>query len=129
MQRHKIGTVSFAAMYDICELLRVRVDSVSTPVAYASVGNDLNGVPIEAGYGQAMWTWDVLPQDDYDRLLELQGDTPGASVYVRSSKKAGASGIEFANFTAIAKRPEFEGRDGLICHNVKLELIKMVEVP
>lgn len=113
-------------MLEICNLLRVRVDPISTPVAFQEVGTDLNGVPIEAGFGACTWTWDVLPQDDYDRLLELQGDVAGAPLYIHTSMKAGASGIEFNTYLAVAKRPAYENRDGLVCNNVTIEFQRLI---
>lgn len=127
MQRHKIGSYAggAAGMLEICDLLRMRVDPVSTPVAFQEVGVDLNGVPIEAGFGACAWKWDVLPQDDFDRLLELQGDVAGAPLYIHTSNIAGASGIEFSTYSAVAKRPTCE-RDGLLCNNVVMEFQRLI---
>jgi len=125
MERHKLGT-SLGTLKPICELIRVGKDPVSTPVIFQTVGTDLNGIPIEAGFGSAVWTWDTLPQEDYDFLLELQGDVPGVAMEVYTSKRSGASGIDFDNFACIMGRPVMESREGLICRNVKIEFTRMI---
>lgn len=125
MNRHKLGT-TLGTMHAICDLLQVGIDPVSTAVEYETVGDDLNGVPIESGFGVATWEWDVLAQEDFDNLLTMQGDVAGATMYVHTSKHDGASGIEFANYACIAKRPTFERREGLLCYGVKIEFVQMV---
>lgn len=125
MQRHMIGT-ALATRKGACDLLRIGIDPISTPVEYTEVGSDLNGIPIEAGFGTTVWTWDVMTQEDYDVLLQLQGDTAGATMYIRTTKRAGTSGITFANFQGIAKRPVFDHREGLLCYGVKIEFVQLV---
>mgnify|MGYP001178120661 CR=1 FL=1 len=127
MERHRLG-FTLGTMKTIDQIIHLGVDPISVPVTYAEVGQDLSAVPIEAGFGSAKWSWVSMAQADYDLLLDLQTNVPGIAVYVRTSKKSGASGIDFANFTAIAKRPNAEERVGLLCKNVTLEFIKMTEL-
>lgn len=125
MQRHKLGLAA-GTKKDVCNLLQAGVDPVSTPVEFETVGTDLDGVPIEAGFGAAVWEWEVLTQEDFDNLMTLQGDVPGKTMYVRTSKHDGAKGIEFGDYAVIAKRPTFDRREGLLCYGVKIEFVQMV---
>lgn len=130
MNRHKIGTSAggVAGMQFAQDLISTHEEPRSTPVEYQAVGADLNGAPIEAGFGSTSWTWRVMPQSDFDTLLELQGDTPSASMYVRTAKRSGASGIDFANYSCIVARPVFGSRDGLLCYDVAISIGMMTAV-
>lgn len=125
MERHKIGLTA-GTLKDMCTLVNVGIDPVSTPVEFETVGDDLNGIPIEAGFGTTAWEWEMLPQRDYDLLLELQGDVSGKAMYIHTAKRSGASGIEFATYACIAKRPVFERREQLICYGVRMEFVQLV---
>lgn len=125
MPRHKIGLTA-VTMQNMCDLIKAGRDPVSTPVEFETVGDDLNGVPIEAGFGTAAWEWDVLSQEDYDFILELQGDVPGRAMYIYTTKRNGASGIDFDTYACIAKRPTFERREEFLCYGVRIEFVQLV---
>ena len=108
------------------DLISTHEEPKSEPVAYASPGNDLDGTPIESGLGFAVWHFSVMPQADYDTLLDLQGDVPGVRMYVRTSKRNGASGIDFENYSAIVGRPAFASREGLLVYDVTIPLTLMI---
>lgn len=125
MERHKLGTQAggVAGMADVCKY--VRGNPKSSPVTYEEVGIDLTGQPIEAGLGSCAWVWDVLPQKEYDLLLAFQGDQAGRSVYLRTSLRGGASGVDFADFLGVMKRPTFSERTQLLCYEVSIEFVQM----
>jgi hypothetical protein len=130
MERHALGTFAggVSGMKAMCDLFSSGAEPTSLPVTYETVGVDLNAKPIEAGFGSTVLSWTVLAQSDYDYILGLQGDTPGSEMYVRAQKRNGASGIEFANFRCVAYRPIFEEREGLLCRNVTMQLMQMLEI-
>lgn len=125
MQRHKLGLTAGTTV-PMCDWFKTGAEPTSTPVEYETTGEDLDGVPIESGFGTTTWSWDLLPQEDYYFLLEQQGDVPGKTMYLHTSKRSGAAGIEFGDYEAIAKRPTFERREGLICYGVTMEFAQMV---
>lgn len=131
MERHKLGLYSdgLANMLEICELMKNAGEPTADPVSYEQLGEDLNGVPIEVGFGHTELSWRVMPQSDYDFLLEWQGDVPGTEVYARTQQRSGASGIDFGNYSAIAGRPTFGSREGLTVYDVRLPLTVMVLIP
>lgn len=130
MKRHRIGTYAggTAGMLFLSDMLSICEDPTADPVMYAQVGVDLNGTPIEAGWGQTEWSWRVMPQSDFDRLLDLQGNTTGTTMYVRTQKRSGASGIDFANYSAMVGRPAFGSRAELLCYDVRIPITMMLEV-
>ena len=111
-----------------CELISTQEEPVSEPVAYEAVGSTLDGIPIEAGFGATSWRWSVMPQADFDRLLDTQGDAPGTAMLVRTAKRNGASGIDFANYNCIVGRPVFQTRERLVCYEVTMPIFQMVVV-
>lgn len=128
MQRHKLATLAqgVAGMHDICNLLNVGIDPVSTFQEYTEViGNDLNGAPIEAGLPQATWAWDVMSQSDFQYLLNFIGATGSGSVYVRTRNNSGESGYDFANYLAVMTRPVAEEREGLLMRGVTVTFLQM----
>ncbi len=128
MERHQLGPYAggVAGMKPLCGILASGQEPQSTPVTYDEIGVDLTGVPIEAGLGHTTLEWvEPLPQSDYQFLLDLQGDAPGARLYARAQERHGASGIDFANYLVVAKRPTFERRDQLYCYGVQMELVAM----
>ena len=125
MERHKLGLTALTKR-PICEILIRAGEPKSSPVAYEIVGADLDGVPIESGFGVTTWEWPEMSQEDYDLLLELQGDVPGKTVYLHTTKRSGASGIDFGDYQAIAGRPTFESRERLICYGVQMPFTQMV---
>lgn len=131
MERHLIGTYAggIAGMQAFCDILSAGIDPQSDPVSYEVVGTDLTGAPIEAGFGSTELRWEILSQADYDLLLDLQGDVPGAAMYARAQKRNGASGIDFANYSVMAGRPVFDSRDYLNVRGVRIPLTMMVEIP
>lgn len=131
MQRHKIGTYAggVAAMKSICDLLEVGIDPQSTFKEYSeTVGNDLTGAPIEAGFPTASWTWDVMPQKDFDRLLGLVSNGASAQVIIRTRNNSGTSGYDFDNFSAIMNRPKAGIRDGLVLKNITVDFSMLVAI-
>jgi hypothetical protein len=130
MERHMWGSYAggVAGMRPFCEILKIGIDPASEPVTYQTVGFDLDGAPIEAGFGRTELTWGSLSQEDYGFLLDYQGDVPGTEMYVRAQKRNGVSGIEFANYTAMVGRPTFDSREALVVHNVRIPLTMMVEL-
>lgn len=129
MQRHKIALYAsgVAGLKDICTLLNVGADPVSTFQEYAEIiGNDLNGQPIEAGLPQATWTWALMPQADFEYLLAFTN----AHVYIRTRNNSGASGFDFANYSCYASRPvgEFSEETPLIRTNVSITFVALVAV-
>lgn len=130
MNRHKIGTVAggMAGLQFVSDIISTCEEPKSDPVSFEQIGTDLNGMPIEAGFGSAVWNFSVMPQADYDYLLELQGNTPAATMIVHTAKKSGASGIDFANYTAVVGRPTFARRVGLLCYDVTIPLTNLVPI-
>lgn len=129
MQRHKIGLYAsgVAGMKDICELLHIGADPISTFQEYTEIiGNDLNGQPIEAGLPQATWTWALMPQKDFEYLL----DFTNAHCYIRTRNNSGASGFDFDNYSCYASRPvgEFSEETPLIRTNVSITFVALVVV-
>lgn len=129
MERHKLGTYAggVAGLQAICDIMGGG-EPTSTPVIYESIGTDLNGIAIEAGFGSTTLHWDYLIQPDYQFLLELQGDVPSNPMTARAPKRSGASGIDFANYSCVAARPTFERRDGIVCYGVAMPLTMMLEI-
>ena len=128
MQRHKIGTQAggVAGMQDICTLLSVGVDPESDYQEYADVvGTDLNGAPIEAGFPQTSWRWSMMPQADFQYLLDFVASTGNGNVYIRTRKNSGASGFDFADYLAVVKRPKSGTRQGLLVRDVLLEFVML----
>lgn len=131
MQRHKIGTYAggVAGMNSICDLLQIGIDPDSKFREYAEVvGTDLTGAPVEAGFPTATWTWDVMPQADFDRLLGLVSNGASAQVTIRTRNNSGASGFDFDNYTAVMQRPKAGIRDGLVLRNVTVDFSMLVAV-
>jgi hypothetical protein len=128
MQRYMLGTQAqgVAGMKSFCDLLQYNSEPTSGPVEYDTIDDDLTSVPIEAGFGHLVLAWTDLTQEDYNRLLDLQGDNSGACMYARLPSRSGTTGIDFANYSVMAKRPVFESRDGLMCRNVTMELVRIV---
>lgn len=129
MQRHKIGLYSsgVSAMESICDLLEIGADPITTFQEFAAaVGNDLNGQPIEAGLPVATWTWDVMPQKDFDRLLVFANQR----VYIRTRNNSGASGFDFANYAGYCSRATGEPDPSypLARQNVSLSFVALVVV-
>lgn len=126
MERHKLGTAigGVAGLKDICNLLDVGVDPTSTYLEYAEIpGPDLTGTPIEAGLPRATWTWPVMSQTDFNRLLAYRGD-----VCIHTRQNTGTSGYDFDNFTAVMGRPTAGSREGLLCRNVTCEFYALVAI-
>lgn len=126
MERHQIATQSegVSKLTDMCTLLAVHVDPVSTYLEYSeSPGVDLTGTPIEAGLPRATWTWSVMSQADFEILRGYQGD-----VYIHTRQNSGTSGYDFDTFTAVMSRPTAASRDGLLVHNVTCEFLALVAV-
>jgi len=126
MQRHKIGlyTGGVSGMKPICDILQIGIDPISTFQEYTDiVGVDLNGQPIEAGFATATWTWEIMPQSDFDRLLEFAN----ARVVIRTRHNSGASGFDFGNYYAYCSRPTAEV-DGLIRRGVEMKFIALIPV-
>lgn len=131
MQRHLIGTQAggVAAMKSICNLLEIGIDPISTFQEFTeTVGVDLNGAPIEAGFATAQWTWEIMPQKDFDRLLGLVSNGASADVTIRTRNNSGASGFDFSNYTAIMQRPKVGTRAGLLMRNITVEFTTLVVV-
>lgn len=130
MQRHKIGTYAggVAGLQDICEIINLGIDPQSDPVNYESFGVDLDGKPIESGFGSTEWRWDVMSQADYEFLLSEQGDTTGTLMTIHTQKRNGASGIEFDNYYAIVGRPTFGRREGLVVYDVRIPMTRLVAI-
>lgn len=125
MERHKLGTSAggVAGMKDICHLLDVGVDPVPTFQEYSEiVGTDFNNVPIEAGFARASWTWDVISQTDFNRLLDFTTNGFG-NVYLRTRNNSGASGFDFADYSAVMTRPKASSQQGLLARNVVVEFV------
>ena len=129
MQRHKLGTLAggIAGLEDICSLLAIGVDPDSDPVNYDVVGTDLTGAPIEAGFGTTAWRWSVMPQSDYQYLLDFIAATGSGNVTIRTKKQTGASGYDFGNYTAVMKRPT-ANQEGLLQRNVVVEFVHLVAI-
>lgn len=128
MIRHKLGTYAggVAGMLGICDVLSIHSDPDSTFKEYSSVvADDLNGKPIEAGFPTATWTWPVMPQADFDRLLDYLGGASSVSVYIRTRNNSGASGFDFANYLAVMRRPVAE-QEGLLRNRVVIEFTGLV---
>lgn len=130
MQRHKWGTYAggVAGLQDICEIVNIGIDPESDPVTYEAVGTDLDAKPIESGFGSTEWRWNVMSQADYELLLAKQGDAPGTLMTVRTQKRSGASGIDFANYYAMVGRPVFGRREGLVVYEVRMPLTRLVVI-
>lgn len=128
MQRHKLGTYAggVVGMDDICSLLSIGIDPDSS-LTYPVIGNDLNGAPIEAGFPTVRWQWDVMPQSDFEYLMNFIGATGNATVTIRTKKQTGASGFDFGNYRGIMKRPTAT-YEGLLRKNVVLEFVNLVAI-
>lgn len=129
MQRHKIATQAqgVAGFKDMCTLLDVGVDPLSTFQEYSEVvGTDLTGAPIEAGLPQATWSWDVMTQTDFQRLLDYVSSGASAYVYIRTRNNTGASGLDFNNYLCVMARPQFSEREGLIVRGITVNFTAMV---
>jgi len=128
MERHKLGTQGggVAGMKDICNLLDIGADPDSTFQEYSEiVGVDFNDAPIESGFARATWTWAVMSQTDFNRLLDFTTSGAG-NVYLRTRNNSGASGFDFANYLAIMKRPTVGAREGLLMRGVTVEFVGLV---
>lgn len=112
----------------MCSFLNTGAEPDSDPVSYAGIGNDLDGIPIEAGFGETEWRFAVLPQSDYEFLLAQQGDVAGTAMTVRTQKRSGASGIDFGNYQAVVGRPTFGRREGLVVYDIRMPITRMVEI-
>lgn len=97
-------------------------------MTYEPIGTDLNGLPIEAGFGSTVWSWDYMPQEDYQFLLDKQGDVTGVAMTIYTQKRNGASGIEFDNYSCIMARPVFERREGLVCYGVSIAFMSLLAI-
>lgn len=132
MQRHKVGTQAggVAGMKDICSLLNIGIDPISTFLEYTEiVGLDLNNAPIEAGFSVAKWTWEVMPQKDFDYLLNLVSNGASAEVTIRTRNNSGASGFDFSDYTAVMQRPKAAAREGIVLKNISIDFVRLVVVP
>lgn len=126
MERAKLGTLAngVAVMNDMCNLLSVGVDPETEFVEYTEVvGADLTGAPVEAGFPKATWRWAVMPQSDFQWLLDFIASTGSGNVYLRTRNNSGASGFDFANYSAIMARPKAGARQGLLVRDVVIEFI------
>jgi hypothetical protein len=128
MERHRLGTYAggVAATKPICELLSVGVDPEST-LGYDVIGMDLDNAPVEAGFPSAIWRWAVMPQSDFQYLLDFIAATGSGNVTIRTKQPSGASGFDFVNYTAVMKRPS-AGYEGLLRRDVVLEFIQLVAI-
>lgn len=109
------------------DLLSVHQDPTSTFAEYAAVvGQDLNGSNIEAGFPRATWTWNVMPQADFDTLLAFAN----TQVVIRTRTNAGAGGYDFANYSAYASRPtaDIEETHPLVRHNVTITFTTLIAI-
>lgn len=127
MQRHKIGLYAsgVAGMEDICSLLNIGTDPVSTFTEYTEIiGNDFNGQPIEAGLPQATWTWETMPQRDFEYLLAFTNQ----HVYIRTRNNSGATGFDFANYACYASRPtaELSDESPLIRKSISISFVALI---
>ena len=119
-----------AGMKDICSLLNIGIDPISTFLEYTEiVGLDLNNAPIEAGFSTAKWTWDIMPQKDFDYLLNLVSNGASAEVTIRTRNNSGASGYDFQNYSCIMQRPKSANREGLLIRNIVVEFTTLVLIP
>lgn len=119
-----------AGTKSICNFLTIGIDPISTFQEFTDkVGVDLNGAPIEAGFATAIWTWDVMPQQDFDYLLGLVSNGSSAEVTIRTRNNSGASGFDFADYTAIMQRPKAATRIGIVLKNITVEFVTLVLIP
>lgn len=129
MQRHMISMQvnGIAGLKGICEILDIGVDPISTFTEYSEVvGTDLTGAPIEAGLPQAAWSWDVMTQTDFQRLLDYTSSGASAYVYIRTRNNTGESGLDFANYLCVMARPQFSEREGLLVRGVTVNFTALV---
>lgn len=132
MQRHKLATQAqgVAGFKDMCTLLDIAIDPVSTFQEYSEVvGTDMTGAPIEAGLPMASWAWDVMTQTDFQRLLDYVSSGASAYVYIRTRNNTGESGLDCANYLAVMARPSFSEREGLLVRGVTINFTALVLQP
>ena len=115
-----------AATKPICELLNIGIDPQSA-LTYDVVGTDLDGKPIEAGFPSAVWRWAVMPQSDFQYLLDFIAATGSGNVTIRTKSQSGASGYDFSNYTAVMKRPTAT-YEGMLRRDIVLEFVRLVVI-
>lgn len=108
---HRIGQFQIGlteiGMVSLCDVLDIGVDPISSFQEYADVvGDDLNQMPIEAGFPTAAWQWNIpMTQKDFNALVGYFTSALNAVVYIRTRNNVGASASDYTTYAARMKRP------------------------
>jgi len=95
------------------------------------VGYSGTGRPVELGFAQATWTYDVpLSPAEWKELMDFTGAAAYATVYIRTrTNQIQASGeYQYKNYSAIAHRPTGESRPPYRYENVQMKFTRLIEV-
>lgn len=94
-------------MQPLCDVLDSDEEPISEFQEYTdTVGTDLNGMPIEAGFPTASWAWNnPMTQKDYNTLLGYFASALGSLVYIRTRNNIGGSATAYGVYSAVMGRP------------------------
>lgn len=104
--QYKIGLTEIG-MASLCDVLKIGDDPVASFQEYAEVvGDDLNQMPIEAGFPNATWRWDrPMTQEDFNTLLGYFASASGTVIYIQTRNNVGGSASDYTVYAARMKRP------------------------
>ena len=96
------------------------------------VGFSGTGLPVELGYPQAMWTYDVpLSPAEWKELIDFTGAAAYATVYIRTRTnqiQAANDYYEYKNYSAVMMRPTGISRAKYRYEDVRVEFKRLVEI-
>ena len=93
------------------------------------VGFSGTGLPVELGYPQAIWTYDVpLSPAEWKQIIDFVGDSAYATVFIRTrTNRIQASGAyTYSNYSAIMHRPTGESRPPYRFDSVEVKFTRLV---
>ena len=96
------------------------------------VGFSGTGLPVELGFAQAIWTYDVpLLPAEWKELMDFTGAAAYATVYIRTRTnqiQAANDYYEYKNYSAVMMRPTGTSRAKYRYEDVRVEFHRLVEV-
>jgi len=96
------------------------------------VGYSGTGRPVEVGFSQAIWTWDVpLTAAEWKQLMDFTGAAAYAAVFIRTRTnqiQAAQDKYEYRNYSAVAERVTGEPRPSYRYENVQMKFTRLVEI-
>ena len=96
------------------------------------VGFSGTGLPVELGFAQATWTYDVpLSPAEWKELMDFTGAAAYATVYIRTRTnqiQAANDYYQYKNYSAIMMRPTGTSRAKYRYEDVRVEFRRLVEI-